>query len=510
MELLIDRYAENILGVLGCYDRIIIRGTLPTICYADGMARYLTSKEIRLFDYTQFADPYREKLKAHAEALATKNSMPIEFIRSSNARKEDIAKKHLDNSKFGLVCILSAMEACATYKPWHDKVSHRTFLKSAQGKCLHYYFYFNDPDIGFGYVRVPTWCPFQLQVYFNGHNVLANQLSKKKIGYSMVDNAFDYIEDLPIGQAGFDKAQNLSDKMDISKLFKKMEWLSKLYCPIHQDFGQSYHWSIMQIEYATDIVFDNAATLKPIYDDLIATAIHTVKPANISTFFGQKLHGNYEGQMGNNYNIRLEGSRIKHSMGPVSIKMYDKFNKILRIETTVNDVSFFKHYRTVEHRDGTTSQQQAALKKNIFSLPILCVLMKSANGRYLEFISAIEDHTIGKKKLEKISKPKVENDRTYKGFNFFEKIDQDILLHLTSGEFNISGFRKKDFTKRFKRLSTFQISRIFKRLRVIGLIKKVPSTYKYYITKLGKEAILTALKLKNMVIIPYLNYNIAA
>ena len=503
MELLTSRYAENIVGVLGCYDRIVLKGTLPTICYSDGMTRYLTTKEIRIFDYAKFADPFREKLKAHAEGLAAKYSKPIEFIRSSNARKEDIAKKHFDDSKFGLVCILSAMEACATYKPWHDKVSHKTFLKSAQGKCLHYYFYFNEPDIGFGYVRVPTWCPFQLQVYFNGHNVLANQLSNKKISYSMVDNAFDYIED-------FEKAQKLSNALDINKLFKKLVWLSKLYCPIHQQFGETYHWSIMQVEYATDIVFDNAATLKPLYDDLIATAIHTVKPANICTFFGQKLHGNYEGQMGNNYNIRLEGSRIKHSMGAVSIKMYDKFNKILRIETTVNDVSFFKHYRTVEHRDGTTSQEQAAMKKNIFSLPVLADLMKAANGRYHEFISAIEDHTIGKKKLEKITLSKVENDRTYKGFNFFEKTDQAILIHLTSGEFNISGFRKKEFAKRFKKLSSFKISRIFKRLRVIGLIKKVAGTYKYYITRLGKEAILTALKIKNMVIIPQLNYSNAA
>ncbi len=90
----------------------------------------------------------------------------------------------------------------------------------------------------------------------------------------MVDNAFDYIEN-------FEKAQKISNALDINKLFKKLAWLSKLYCPIHQEFAETYHWSVMQVEYATDIVFDNAATLKPIYDDLIATAIHTVKPANI-------------------------------------------------------------------------------------------------------------------------------------------------------------------------------------------------------------------------------------
>jgi hypothetical protein len=132
--------------------------------------------------------------------------------------------------------------------------------------------------------------------------------------------------------------------------------------------------------------------------------------------------------------------------------------------------------------------------------------MKAANSRYIEFISAIEDNSVGKQKLQKITSSKVENDRTYKGFNFFEKTDQNLLVHLTSGEFNISGFRSKDLKKRIKSLSAFQISRTLKRLRIIGLIKKIGTTYKYYLTKLGKEAILTALKIKNLVIIPQLNY----
>jgi hypothetical protein len=157
----------------------------------------------------------------------------------------------------------------------------------------------------------------------------------------------------------------------------------------------------MQQEYATDIVFKKQDDLKDIYEELVKVAIHTVKPTNIATFLSQKLHGNYEGEIGNNYNIRIEGSRIKHSMGEVSIKMYDKFSKILRIETTVNNVSFFKHYRTVEHRDGTTSQKMASVKKNIFSLTALIDIMKASNSRYLTFISAIEDNSIGKKKTSK-------------------------------------------------------------------------------------------------------------
>ena len=57
----------------------------------------------------------------------------------------------------GLVHVISAMEACHAYKPWHDKPTHKTFLRPDSGKCLHYYFYFMDAGFGLIYLRVPTW-----------------------------------------------------------------------------------------------------------------------------------------------------------------------------------------------------------------------------------------------------------------------------------------------------------------------------------------------------------------
>lgn len=93
--------------------------------------------------------------------------------------------------------------------------------------------------------------------------------------------------------------------------------------------------------------------MQVIYGNLTRTAIHTVKPDHIATFLGKKLHPNYQGEMGNRFNIRIEGTRIKHTMGPVTLKMYDKFGLILRLETIVNDVSFSPHHLEVEQRDGT-------------------------------------------------------------------------------------------------------------------------------------------------------------
>jgi len=55
-------------------------------------------------------------------------------------------------------------------------------------------------------------------------------------------------------------------------------------------------------------------------------------------------------------------------MGVASVKVYDKFSHVLRIETTINDVSFFKHHRKVEHKNGQSTYELAALRKTIYSL----------------------------------------------------------------------------------------------------------------------------------------------
>ena len=501
MKTLTQTKKEKIVGEIGCYDRVVITGTIPTVCYAGGMTNYLYQNSIKIFDYPQFAAPFRDEIRDNAQIIAKKNGIEIEFISKSHIRKEDIIKKILKKRGYhtGLVHIISAMESCSSYQPWHDKNSGKTYLKNTTAKCLHYYFYFIDEYLGLGYIRVPTWLPCRLQIYFNGHNILANELKKANINYSMIDNAFDSIDD-------FQKAQTLSDEIDITSIHQRLDSLALKYCKIHTNFNQNYHWSVMQVEYATDIIFKKQEDLQSIYEDLTTTAIHTIKPDNIATFLGKKnLHPNYKGEIGNNYNIRIEGSRIKHTMGKNSIKMYDKFSKILRIETTSNDITLFKHYRKVEHRDGTKEDKVAPLKKNIYSLSLLTGLLKASNRRYIEFISLIETKEIGRKKLDRVTQTKRENNRNYKGFNLFNKIDLEIISIILRGEFNISGFQNKNIKERLTDLSSSQISRLLKRLRVHGIIKKIGKSYKYYTTTFGKEVLLMLLKIKELVIIPAFN-----
>ena len=134
--------------------------------------------------------------------------------------------------------------------------------------------------------------------------------------------------------------------------------------------GSVYTWTVQQIECATDIMFRKQEYLEPIYDEIIRTAVFTVKPDNIATFLGQRITYNCTKEIGTNYNQRILGTRIKHHMGDVSIKMYDKFGCVLRIESTCNDISTFRVEREVQHRDGTSDIRESSFKKeHLQSLP---------------------------------------------------------------------------------------------------------------------------------------------
>jgi hypothetical protein len=500
-----ERHASKIRGVLSCFDRGVLTGTLPDLCHADAMARYLGARQIRLFDYPRFAEPYREELRAHAERLAAEHGLTIDFIRRRTFRKEDRIKTILAQrgDHPGLVHIFSAMEPCPSFKPWHDKRSGKTFLRATEAKCLHYYFYFIDRALGLCYLRVPTWAPFRLQFYCNGHHVLARELAKRGIAYTLLDNAFVEIAD-------WGRAQAVADAWDPHRLHRQLDRLALTYCPVLRHFPAGVHWSCMQVEYATDVVFHRQADFQPLYEALTHTAIHAVKPAQVATFLGRKLTGAYQGEVGNDFSTRIQGTRIKHAMGWAAIKLYDKFGLIARVECTANDVTFFQHHRMVEHRDGTQEFKLAPVRKSIYSLPVLRELLGAATHRYLDFLAAIEDPRPGLRALEKIATPVHEGERSYRGFNLFHGPDLDLFRTILRGEFTISGFQARHLRPHLPGCSGAQLSRLLKRLRTHGLLKKIGKRYKYYLTALGRTVATAALKLRELVIIPMLNQPVAA
>lgn len=498
--LLTDRYAAKIRGVLSCFDRTVLTGNLPDIGHPEAMTKHLGGRGIRIFDFATWAKPLSDEIHFHAEKLAEENGLTIEYIKKPRSfRKEERIKAIVDKRGCdpGLVHIFKVIESCTEFRPWHDKTSGKTFLRRKEGKCIHYYFYFIDPEMGLCYLRIPTWAPFRLQFYFNGHGLLASKLREHGIDFDLRDNAF-------VSVADWTKAQDLADKMNPAWLHRRLEGFVRRFCPIARHFQTPYYWSFMQVEYALDIVFHHQADLAPIYDTLIRTAVHAVKAPDVATFLGRKITDRTPDEVGNNFETRIQGTRIRHHMGWASIKMYDKFALILRIETVCNDVSFFRHYRQVESKGREPVTKLAAMKRSIYSLKPLREIMAAANHRYLEFLSALDDPSGGVPHLDRISHPTRKANRSYRGFNLFTNKDLHVFEAILQGQFNISGFRNRDLRRALKNHTTTQTSRLLLRLRLHGLVRKVPHQTRYFLTRFGHLVATAALALRAFFVIPQL------
>ena len=496
----IERHSEKIAGVLSCLDRVVITGTLPDICHPEAATRFLFNQGIRIFDCTKFAEPLRDQIRSNAEGLASAHGLTIEFLRDHTPRKEDRVQEILARRGRhpGLVHIFSALEACPSFEPWHDQTTHKTCLKPKGGKCLHYSFYSLDPMLGLCYLRVPTRAPCRLQFYFHGHNLLAHKLDREGIGYRMIDTAFVAINDWGCARA-------LAETIPVPTPHRKLDQLARTSCPVIAGFRSGVHRSLMQVEYATDLISHKRDVLRPLDEALSRTAIHAVKCEQVATFLGHRLSESYEGEIGNDFSTRWEGARIEHYMGPAAIKMDDKFAPVLRVETTCNDITFFKHHRRVEHRDGSWEMKPAPMKESISSLPDLMGLLNGANRRYLEFLGTLDDPTAGVKRLEKIAEPVRDDGRSHRGFNLFAGDDLDLFQAISRGQCTISGCRNRDLREWLPGRAAAQLGRMIKRLRAHGLLKKIGKRYKYYLTKLGRTVVTTALKLRELLIIPSLN-----
>jgi hypothetical protein len=154
----------------------------------------------------------------HAEQLAAENGVEIQYLRKKNLRQEELVQAILAKrgSHPGLVAMFSAMEACSSYQPGHNQQTGKTYLKPDDGQCLHYYFYFLDEELGLTYVRVPTWLPCRLQIYFNGTTGSRRNWGNAKIAYQLLDNALVEIGD-------WNQAQRIGDDWKVQPMQRKFD-----------------------------------------------------------------------------------------------------------------------------------------------------------------------------------------------------------------------------------------------------------------------------------------------
>jgi len=506
MERFLKRHEGRIKGIISGFDRVLFRGTLRSISYRQGIEKWLWSEGVPLTEFTAFAEKVSHKLNNHAEAFANKHGRPFQYIQSPKLSKQDIAREIMkkDNIKEGLICVLSCVEPCKSFKLKKDRKAKILGLIPSDRQCLHVYFYYVDREFGLMHIRLQTWLPFTIQVCINGWEWLARRLESAGIGYEKRENCFAHIDDL-------NKAQKMMDSLVERKWARWFNAMARRFNPwIDPKNGLSlhgYYWSIRSGEYSTDVIFKDEDSLKAIYPALLNHAINHFNSKDVLRFLQRRTNTRFSGEIKTELKFRVEGVRIKHMVEENSIKMYDKQGVVLRIETTINNPRRWKVWRRAT-RKGERVMAWIPMRKGLADIRRRVKVSRAANERYLEALSVVGETIPSHKLLDSVSKQLVRDGRSYRPLRPIHPDDSELFRAMSSGEFLVHGFRNKDLRALLhpkvdenpvhRRQLSARLSRQLRLFRMHGLIFKVSKTHSYRLTKKGHEIMAVAIKLRDI------------
>jgi len=493
MQKFIEAHKDNIHGSISCVDRIIFKG-YSFLSWAENMEKYLSHNGVLLKDFKNFALRLSGTIKSHGLETALQSGRPYlkpcgKLDKEDKAR--DIAQK--DNITEGLICVISAMESSPTFKMIPSKDRPKLINTSIPQLCLYYYFM--DKEFGMMHIRIQTWLPFTVQIYINGHEWLARQMTKADMQYLQQDNCFVEIKDMK-------GAQDLADK------FQRIDWISLLSSWARQvnplpdkQFPQSYYWSLDQVEYSTDIIFKNSTVLNVLYKKLLERSILRFGPKDVLTFLGKKFDGRFTGDQINSMKVRFEGARVKHWMNKNWIKMYNKFGNVLRIETVINDPYSFRILRR-GIRNGKEIFGWFPMAKGVSNLYRYAEIGLSANSHYLDALAVESDPRPAKESLRQISSPVVANGRRFGAFNPVNETSISIFKAVMNGDYAAFGFQNRNIRNalfagertQLERQSA-KTSRLLKKLQAHGFISKVQRSRRWRVTDNGWRTMTAAVEI---------------
>ena len=469
---------------------MIIKGHIFQLFSLSGRKFLLSSLDVLLKDFSCYANQVTSQIVSHVENIAASQNRPLIYLSSARLPKEQTALDVLkdDPVSEGLLCILSVVENCQTFQPVKQD-DGLLQLRSVTRKCKYYYFYYLDKNFGFMHVKLQTWFPFMIQVYINGREMMKHRFDESGISYKMYDNSFFEISDI-------DRAQKLADSFDSKALCRQLDLFAHKVNPyldtIESILHAGYHWCVDQCEYATDVMFKSREALEDIYPSLVGHAFHGFRCTDVFSFLGRKLDHKFLGEAVSDYRKRPEGWRIKFKMKSNSIKMYDKFS-CLRIEMTINDPKEFKVYKDVHHRDGTTSKRWVPMGKSISNLYRYAEVSKAANARFLNSMFNIIPAGSIEKEINGICGKKVMGNRAYTGYNVWSVETFRLFETISDGKYVIRGFTNREIRRSIctdnpdTARERGRMSRELAKLRVHGLIRRIPHSRRYLVSDKGRR-----------------------
>jgi hypothetical protein len=499
MDTFLQRFTGKIKGVITGFDRIVFKGCIRPLLFAEGAMSFFRSRGVLNKDYKSWVMEQSSALVGAADRYARSAcGRGITPIASCHERKETIAhdRQKARGMKQGLIGVWSCLEACSTYRACYDAKAGFPQLRAEYSRCKHLYFYYDHRDYGFMSVRLQTWFPYGIQIALNGREWLRRSMDKQAVDYVLHGNKFLHIAD-------YRKAQKCLDAQTDTRWVELLAgFLPVVFPSMAQTLGPrlSYYWTLWQSEWATDYIFDQPATLNPLLDGLLRHALMTGTCERVLRYMGRPVDADGQPHPLANPDVLTranawhEGIRVRHWVDKNSVKLYNEHN-VLRAEMTMNNPGMFRVWRYPERRTPSDVKKRMALRKGVADIPLRSQVAADVNHRFMEQMATLRDDTPLRDLFQHLTVPFIQNGRRIRALDITGK-DREFLLAMADTVYAVCGITNKQLQQTLrssawakggthKQLSA-RISRHLRLLREHGLIRKMPNQRKYLLTDKGR------------------------
>jgi hypothetical protein len=502
-------YGDLLEGGYDCVDRVVLNAYFPMGQSGGGFRvwwRALYGSDENLDDnhLMRMAGRFSRRLRAWAKA----NGIPVVYS-SPGERKHEVAAEYLATHevKPGLFMILVSKAPALV---WEVQMTGTGKLGQLVPKqpwpyVNHYSFHILDPDWGHLTIKMSGHPPFGAQVMLNGHEYVACQAQKSGVGFTKDDNCFTTVTNA----TGLAKvADTLSQKRTAGRLRQLCErWIYTTCLCFALDRNEQkrstfrYQYSVFQMEYSRNLLFCSGRQMDQVFQSLIDRTRGPLNLDRIKTIFGDKKRPHYDTRKKNptRWGVVVETPAydvtiFKVHYGKMTLKIYTKGERVLRIEVIVHNTKAYRWGRSLP------------------CFPDIVDRLKGILERFLNAVGCMDACFVSDDTLERLPQP-AQVGQTRVGGIDLEKPRMrrvaDAVLALSPSP---RGFTASDLAGKVRAMSGQPESEYgprraaydIKKLRAKGMVRKIGASRRYEPVPAGLRAMTALVALREKVIRPLL------
>ena len=462
---------------LEAIDRMYLNAYVPSLQTGAGFVYFLKTQLGVRVPSTMMVAPMTQRFVDAIDRFVETEGLDLVTFEKGQ-RKDDVAQEYLASFEGdeGVLFVGKAQEKARVFRTEKRRDARGVYPWIIRSTAMvnHYYVYIVDRDFGPLFIKFCSYFPYAAKLCLNGHEWLKRQLTTRGIAYEPLDNGLRSCADPA-------RAQRIADALDPSKidtLFRK--WLRRVPHPFaaaHRKAGYRYHLSILQAEFALTQVLDRPVTGRCFFEEVIRENLDLGRPDQMQLIFDRRVTRRTPGRF--RTRVLTEGvvPSLHVQYKKSKVKQYHKEGQALRTETTINDTYDFE------------------IGRALHNLPALRGIGFAANRRLLRVESLSHDCLIGEDRLHAVTAPVLVDDQRAAGLRFGDRRVHALMHALCLFALAPTGFRHREFRDHVAQLqgrdpATYRAGSMtydLRRLRLHGLIERVPRSHRYRITQTGAQ-----------------------